>query len=298
MTGSLPQDELAALDAQVERALATGDQTGITVLGCGEISCIALARSKAGEFACKRLPTFENQQSLDNYKSCFELYLKRLQEHGAQPVESELRTIPREDGRITAYCIQPALPSGCFGHRYLTVCDPEEALRFVDLVLDSILQCTGETLGLDGQMSNWALHDGKLLYMDVTTPLMRDAQGRELLDTELFMKSLPWALRGLVRRFFLGEIIDKYYLPRGVILDILGNLLKENLAKLIPTCLEQANVRLPEAIQESEVHRYYRSDAKMWALMQRLRRADRWWQRRIRRRTYPFLLPGKISRNL
>ncbi len=171
-----------------------------------------------------------------------------------------------------------------------------QALEFPETAF--FLPMAHALLGLDGQMSNWALHDGKLLYMDVTTPLMRDAQGRELLDTELFMKSLPWALRGLVRRFFLGEIIDKYYLPRGVILDILGNLLKENLAKLIPTCLEQANVRLPEAIQESEVHRYYRSDAKMWALMQRLRRADRWWQRRIRRRTYPFLLPGKISRNL
>jgi len=44
------------------------------------------------------------------------------------------------------------------------------------------------------------------------------------------------------------------------------------------------------------VRRYYRSDARLWELMLRLRRADRWWQRRIRRRTYPFLLPGHIER--
>jgi hypothetical protein len=30
--------------------------------------------------------------------------------------------------------------------------------------------------------------------------------------------------------------------------------------------------------------------------MLRVRRADRWWQRHIRRRTYPFLLPGSIRR--
>ena len=33
----------------------------------------------------------------------------------------------------------------------------------------------------------------------------------------------------------------------------------------------------------------------MWALLQRLRRCDRWWQRRVRRRPYPFLLPGHGS---
>jgi hypothetical protein len=31
-------------------------------------------------------------------------------------------------------------------------------------------------------------------------------------------------------------------------------------------------------------------------LLQRLRRADRWWQRTVRRRPYPFLLPGRIDR--
>ena len=31
-------------------------------------------------------------------------------------------------------------------------------------------------------------------------------------------------------------------------------------------------------------------------LIQRLRRADRFWHRRIRRRTYPFLLPPAVRR--
>ena len=36
--------------------------------------------------------------------------------------------------------------------------------------------------------------------------------------------------------------------------------------------------------------RYFRSDRRLWLLMQRLRRADRTWQRQVRRRPYPFLL--------
>jgi hypothetical protein len=34
----------------------------------------------------------------------------------------------------------------------------------------------------------------------------------------------------------------------------------------------------------------------MWEILLRLRRADRWWQRTVRRRGYPFLLPGPVDR--
>ena len=46
----------------------------------------------------------------------------------------------------------------------------------------------------------------------------------------------------------------------------------------------------------AEVQRWYRPDARMWELMLRLRRADRWWQQQVRRRTYPFLLPDATDR--
>ncbi len=78
--------------------------------------------------------------------------------------------------------------------------------------------------------------------------------------------------------------------------DLAGNLLKERLAGWIPSVIEAVNRTVEAEITEDEVRRYYRSDARLWGLMLRLRRADRWWQRRIRRRTYPFLLPGHIER--
>lgn len=45
-----------------------------------------------------------------------------------------------------------------------------------------------------------------------------------------------------------------------------------------------------------DVRRYYARDARMWALLLGLRRLDRWWQLNVRRRPYPFLLPGRIER--
>jgi hypothetical protein len=53
---------------------------------------------------------------------------------------------------------------------------------------------------------------------------------------------------------------------------------------------------LDRPLTGSEVRADYRSDARRWALMLGLRRLDRFWQHRVRRRTYPFLLPERIAR--
>jgi hypothetical protein len=49
-------------------------------------------------------------------------------------------------------------------------------------------------------------------------------------------------------------------------------------------------------IAAHQVARDYARDARLWSLMLSLRRADRWWQRTIRQRPYPFLLPRATAR--
>jgi hypothetical protein len=125
---------------------------------------------------------------------------------------------------------------------------------------------------------------------------MRDELGRERLDMDLFLAALPWALRPIVRVYLLKSIVDKYYHPWGALRDIAGNFYKEGRDRWIPLFIERANARLTRPLDAADVAAYYREDALTWELLLRLRRADRWWQRRVRKRTYPFLLPGKIDR--
>ncbi len=54
--------------------------------------------------------------------------------------------------------------------------------------------------------------------------------------------------------------------------DLAGNLLKERLAGWIPSVIEAVNRTVEAEITEDEVRRYYRSDARLWGLMLRLRR--------------------------
>lgn len=287
----VPARELAALEADVQAALAAGDQGSLDVLGYGEVTLVLHLDTGHGSFACKRLPVFPDRKRLDRYRSSLDTYLRLLTERGLHVAETAMWHLTLPDGRVVAYCLQEALPSKRLCSSLLHSEGEQWADDFFSRFLDHVEQTVTPTLGLDAQASNWIDLDGRLHYLDVTTPMLRDAHGAELLDVRLFFTSLPWLLRDPVRLAVGSSIFDKFYDVRGVVLDFLGNLIKEDLDALIPRFVEQANARLKEPLTADEVAAYYRGDARMWELIQRLRKADRFWQRRVRRRVYPFLLP-------
>ena len=121
------------------------------------------------------------------------------------------------------------------------------------------------------------------------------------MNAELFLRVCPVALSWILRRFFLDEVLDRYYLVREVLLDLIANLIKERAEHLIEPYLAVANRYLekwPEAkpIVPAHVRAYYREDALIWRLFLGFRKMERFWRLRIRRRPYGLILPGPISR--
>lgn len=284
---------LIDLERRVGAALITDDRSGIDVLGYGEISTVLGATVNGRPYACKRLPPFP-QGAIDRYRGACAAYLVALGERGVRTATSTIETVKTESDPVV-YCVQPIEDRLLVDH--LRTAAPGELTTLSERLVSSIAGAIDDRLGLDAQISNWALDtDDGLVYIDVTTPLIRDEAGNEMLDTDLFLASLPAFLRPGVRRFLLPEILGHYYDARAALLDLIGNLKKEQLDEAIPAFQEQANRIVDPPISEKEISRYYRNDAVMWEVLQRLRRADRWWQRTIRRRGYPFLLPGKVDR--
>lgn len=292
----LSDADLAAAEERFQRALRTGDLGGLEILGYGEISTVVAITTERGRFACKRLPPFDSRERLDAYEGLFAEYLERLDGAGLNVLPSRLRKLEQDGGRWIAYCIQPVLEPAQLGPAVLALCRPEETHEVFEPLFDHVFDVVTPRVGLDGQLSNWARVDGEWVYLDVTTPLLRNADGRDRLDADVFLAMLPRLLRGLVKRFFLHAITATYFDPRTVALDLLGNLHKERLAEHVAAGVDVANRRLDRPISVREVASYYASDARLWACLLWLRRADRWWQLRVRRRVYPFLLPGKIER--
>jgi hypothetical protein len=292
--------ELTLLDAAVWLALRAGRAGSLEILGYGEISAVVRWSASGRPVAAKRLPPFASEAAFQAYRDCVRRYLEELRAHGVKPLATAVQGCEGADGTWRAYCVQPMVSPDALLTTQLSSGSLEETERSLGRVVDCLLGAVGPKLGIDGQASNWVVADGELRYLDVSTPLLRDELGQEQLDTELFLASLPWALRGLVRWRYLGAILDKYYEPRGVVVDLLANFYKEGLGDLVPPLVErlQAKGLLEPPITVAELQRYYRSDARMWSLLQRLRRADRFWQGRVRRRIYPFLLPATIDRHV
>jgi uncharacterized protein DUF6206 len=287
----ISREVLKRLDADVVASLSGDTTVQLDVLGYGEISTVLRADGTHGPVAAKRLPRMTRAQ-LSAYSETLSKYLYDLQARGVRPVDSAVLSVGSEP--FTPYCVQPFQPLLLVDE--LRSADGETVERRVGQLVEIVVGAVDGWLGLDGQVSNWAIDGDDLVYIDVTTPLLRDAAGNDELDADLFMASLPWALRGSVKRFLLDEILSHYYDPRSVLLDMAGNLYKEHLVEVIDPLLAAANEAVSPSITADEAVRYYRNDARMWELLQRLRRADRWWQKTARHRDYPFLLPGAIDR--
>ena len=284
-------DVLTRLESDVVASLSGNTSVRLSVLGYGEISTVLRAEGLNGPVAAKRLPCMTRSQ-LSAYSETLSRYLHDLEARGVRPVDSAVFSVGSDP--FTPYCVQPLQPLLLVDE--LRTADTETIDSRVKRLVEIIVGAVDRWLGLDGQVSNWAVNGDNLVYIDVTTPLLRDAAGKDELDTDLFIASLPWALQGSVKRFLLDEILSHYYDPRAVLLDVAGNLHKERLPGVIGPLLTEANRVISPPITADEALRYYRSDARMWEFLQRLRKADRWWQQKARHRAYPFLLPGAIER--
>jgi hypothetical protein len=301
MRGRVPALDAGALeelDGRVTRALASADAAGPEVLGYGEISSVLALRCGGDGAACKRLPPFPSEGAFDAYRSCFEAQLEAFEAGGIPVLATELHRVARAGAGPMAYCVQPLVETESLAPHRLARGWNGGGRELFERVLDLALGYVSPTRGFDAQLSNWAVPDGGLVYLDVSTPLLRDEEGQEHLDVNVFLASLPWALRGFVRRFMLRAILDAYYSPRGVVVDLLGNLAKEGLGERLPELVPIAARRLGEPLSVEEVRRHYARDARSWHLLQRLRRLDRAWQQQVRRRPYPFLLPGPVERHV
>lgn len=292
----LSEAELRELDERVEAALSSGDESGLPMLGYGEISMVLGWPPEAPRYACKRLPPFRSRERFEAFRETLEDYLEALRAAGVRVVETEMRAIAQGDGTVAGYVVQPLLPSEELAPAVLGGLDPDTGHPLVEALAATIAAAVSPSVGLDAQLSNWTWNGSELTYFDVTTPLIWSAEGECRLDLDLLVEAFPALLRWPLRRFVAPGILDTFRDRRKVYLDFAGNLLKERLEGWLPAFLERMNARIDEPLSEEEVRRHYRSDARLWAALLWIRRLDRAWRRRVRHRPYPFLLPGRIER--
>jgi hypothetical protein len=287
--------ELESLHDSVEAACRTGRQGELPVLGYGEISLVVAWPPQSPRWAVKRLPVFPDRTAVDSYTRILDRYVEALRARGVDVLETSVETVDSSGGSVAAYLVQPVLPEQSLAHRRLADAEPTSEHPVLTHVVDRIAAVVDDRVGFDGQFANWAQWGDRLVYFDLTTPMLRDVRRQWELDGRLLAAAVPWALRPALSRWVVPSIEGRYHDRHLVLLDVAVNLLRLRMEEWVEPLLAAARDRAGVLLTPEEVRRDYRSESRTWKALQLVRRTDRAWQMRVRHRPYRFLIPERTG---
>lgn len=315
MTGlSVDVDQLLAFENRLNPGLP--EESRIHVLGHGKFSTVFQLEGLEA-VALKRLPPFPTAAARAFYERALNIYHMLLGETiGLDVVDQCCIPLTNKDDEHILYIAQARQPDAHIGHRVLQHCTEEEARAVLEAILHNVLRVwyrneiekeldvPGSLTGLDAQIANWAvtLEDGRvrrIVYLDTGTPFFRRL-GRDRLEPDVFLASVPATMSWLVRRAFVQDVLDRYYDLRLVLIDMLASFYEADLEARVPQALEVVNdfVTTEAAdlyiapVARAEVEASARKDAYFWRRFLRLARVKRFCTTRLLRQKYNFMLPG------
>ena len=283
----LGADRLRELEDAVEALLLRGQRGSLRSIGAGEMTCVLSWQG----FACKRLPPIIDTTRLERHRELILEYVDRLEAAGIAVLDTAVQLTPRH-GYAAAYVVQPQLERSTLLPVVMASMAPGPARALAGMVFERVEWAAAAGIGLDANLSNWAVCDGRPLYIDVSTPMLRDAAGRHRLDSDLFVSTMPVLLRGLVRRYFVKDLLDRYYVPRRVFENLIGDLPNSSLEALTSPLLEDVNARLSTPLTHAQIESYRREDRLTWGLIRWSLRLERRWRRLVRDGNPPHLIPS------
>ena len=285
----ITDEQLDALETEVQRALRSGDRSGLDLRGFGVTSVVLAAPVDAPTAACKRVPPFKGRASYDRYRDVVLRNVDELRAAGVDVVHTEVR-LTEAGGRLVGFVVQPLLDADSLGEAVLKRAEPSAAHPLVAAMVDHVLSATTDQLGIDAQVGNWAVMDGRVVYVDVTTPFLVDEGGELLMDLDVFLEAGPPVMRPLYRRE-LPKSMKRWLEPRHSLLDLVGNLYKLDLDDWVEPIIEATVGRVDPPLTVEEAREYYDGEVKTWTMLHRVLRSYDWWQRRVRRMTPNGFLP-------
>ena len=240
------------------------------------------------EFVCKRTPPMSHAE-FNRYQSLVHEYVDQLRALGQAVVDTEVVGIDHR-GTVVGYLVQPMFDTKTLGENVLKAAEPSPDHPFLVAVADATARATS-TCSLDAQVTNFAWDGETLTLVDVGSPFLWTDSGELRFELKPFAQMLPAPTRALAVRE-ITKVVARWNDPRIVAVDVVSNLLREGLDEWIDPTLTALNRRLEldEPITLAEAQELYEEDQKVFPTLVKLQGIERWWQEKVRKRTYQFFI--------
>lgn len=306
-------ERLADLERHLDPAKPERGDTGIEILGYGEVSAV-LGLVDVPDRVFKRMAGFRSRRDVQAYAGVVEQYISILRDLGVTVAATEIVPIEAAPRRHVAYVVQPRFDSARIGHVVLRSAGRES----LELLLEGVFAAVhrvlaangarrdGREIAVDAQLSNWYWPDLAVapVLIDVSTPFLRK-DGKLEVGLDVFLRAYPAPARWWLRRTHAVErYIADYFDFVSVVTDLIGNFRKEAAAERVAEAVAFANrwiAAQPDGaalgcLDEATVQAYYARDAATLETSLRIRRLARFITATMLRRRYDFILPGPIRR--
>lgn len=265
----------------------------LSIIGKGEMS-IAIRWSEGGSpCVIKRVPPFPTRASADQYIDLVREHIVDLETNGVRCVSTEMYTLDRGDGSAVVYHCQPLLDADLLADHVLQRSEPAADHPLLVAVLDSIVGGVRAGVPIDAQFANWFWFENEAWQLDFSTPLMVDSKGDIRFDSTGFQREYPAALRRIVYKELM-KIAPHYVEIEWVLTDVMTQLYREGLEAWCAPFTEAAKQRHQIELSTVLAKERFDSDSKFYPNLLRMKRLQRGWIQRTRRR-YDGLLPETTS---
>jgi len=307
----LDLEKLAEFERQIDLMQPEGGPFGCKIVGYGELTAV-MTLEALPDNVYKRISGFISEAEARSYAEAINRYLKLLGERGILVAPTTTNAIMGASPVV--YLIQPLLNINRLGHFLLHTASKQELQEILEKVLDTLSSLlkqnrqidNGIEVAADAQLSNWyfPVEGESPCLIDVGSPIFRINGRMETYSGNIY-RALPQPIRWVVRKLRMVEDYFLHYFDmKGLIFDILGNMIKENAESRLPEGLAHINSwlqRHPEwadigPVTEKAVRRFYWFDAITLELLLRVRRYNRFIHNQILKKRYDYILPGKIAR--
>ncbi len=280
--------ELGEVERSVALALGRRSVEGLHVLGFGEAGLALAWPGDQPRLVLKRLLSTEEEAESHHLFDLIDRYRAAVMPHVAV-APTETRLITDDDGRRVPYMVQKLYAADALLENVLATASPDPEHPALVALRDAALGALVDgRQAIDSQPSNFAWENETLVFFDIGTPFLYDADG-PILEFGAMLDTMPALLRPLVRRE-IGKVNAHLGTPFGNLEHAALGLTRIGQDRWLDAAVLCFNERLEQPLDVATIEARGATFRRQLRFFKQVMRVQRAWTTRVRRRRYDFFI--------